>query len=74
METFMEKMDFPTPKKYTEAELIELVQMKARIDAAAQPPAPVTPEVTPPESMPPEQSMMPPIQETPVENQLPSDA
>ncbi len=67
-------MDFPAPKKYTEQELIELVQMKARIDAAAQPPAPVTPEVIPPESTPAEQSMVPPIQETPVENPLPSDA
>jgi hypothetical protein len=43
MESFMEKMDFPAPKRYTEAELIELVQMKARIDAAAQPPTPPTP-------------------------------
>ena len=64
----MEKMDFPAPKKYTEAELIELVQMKARIDAAAQPPAPVTPETTPKEVLP-EQVMA-----TPVESQLPSDA
>lgn len=74
MESFMDKMDFPTPKKYTEAELIELVQMKARIDAAAQPPAPVEPETTTPQEVLPEQVTATPIQETPVENQLPSDA
>lgn len=74
MSNFMEKLDFPAPNKYTEQELIELVQMKARVDAAAQPPAPapVTPVATLQEQLP-EQAVMP-TQEIPVEEQLPSDA
>lgn len=36
----MEKFDFKTPKKYTEQELIEQVQLKTRVEQAAVPPKP----------------------------------
>ena len=66
MEEFMEKFDFPAPKKYTEQELTELVQMKQRIEAAAQPPAsdqspetmPTPMDAAPVDSMTPEQPPM----------------